>query len=113
MGVYTAILNELAEAARLEAETRTQAEEAERRSPEPVEKRLVRLLATIPADEKAEGLSITALQHQLRARGRGHMHCHIGELGNALRRLGYIRKRNWRPSEGFVSRWFPAPKASA
>jgi hypothetical protein len=93
---------------RLEAEARKQAVDAARRTLEPVERRLVKLLASIPSNEQAQGLSIAQLQSQLKARGRGHMHAHIGEIGAALRRLGYIRKRNWRPSEGFVSRWYPA-----
>jgi hypothetical protein len=107
MSVFTSALNDLARAERLEAEARKQADESERRTLEPVERRLVRLLASMPADEQAQGLSIAQLQGQLKARGRGHMHCHIGELGHALRRLGFIRKRKWRPSEGFVSRWYP------
>jgi hypothetical protein len=107
MSIFTSALDDLARAERLEAEARKQADEAERRTLEPVERRLVRLLTSIPTDEQARGMSIVQLQSQLKARGRGHMHAHIGEIGAALRRLGYARKRNWRPSEGFVSRWYP------
>jgi hypothetical protein len=107
MSIFVSNLNGLAEASPLEAEARKQADEAQRRSLEPVERRLVRLLAAIPADEQARGLSIAQLQSQLKARGRGHMHAHIGEIGAALRRAGFMRKRAWRPSEGFVARWYP------
>ena len=39
-----------------------------------------------------EGLSLAALQASLRGRRRGN--CHPGELGAALRRLGFARRRN-------------------
>jgi hypothetical protein len=107
MSIMGIELDDLVRASRLEAEARAHDEEAQRRSLEPVEKRLIKLLASIPTDEQTQGLSIAQLQSQLKARGRGHMHAHIGEIGAALRRLGYMRKRNWRPSEGFVSRWYP------
>jgi hypothetical protein len=54
----------------------------------PLETRLARLLATIPPEVQAEGLSLIALQAQLRARGSGHSRCHVGELGTSLSRLG-------------------------
>lgn len=70
--------------------------------------RLARLLSTIPTEVQAEGLSLPALQAQLRARGRGHTVCQAGELGTALRRLGYVRERRWRGGEGFRALWFLA-----
>jgi hypothetical protein len=74
----------------------------------PLETRLARLLATIPAEVQAEGLSLMSLQAQLRARGRGHSRCHVGELGLALSRLGWRRVRNWSKDEGgFCAKWFP------
>ena len=74
----------------------------------PLEKRLARLLASIPREVQAEGLSLTALQGQLRARGRGHSRCHAGELGAALRRAGFVRERRWRGgAEGFHALWYP------
>jgi hypothetical protein len=74
-----------------------------------LEVRLSRLLATIPREVQEEGLSLMALQAQLRARGRGHSRCHVGELGDALRRLHYVRERRWRgATNGFQARWFPA-----
>ena len=51
----------------------------------PLEDRLTRLLATIPAEVQREGLSLSVLQASLRGRSRGN--CHPGELGNAMRKL--------------------------
>ena len=45
-------------------------------------------------------------QVQLRARGRGHARCHVGELGRALRAAGYERRRQWRGDAGFQALWF-------
>jgi hypothetical protein len=112
MSVFVSALNDLARAERLEAEARAHDQEAQRRTLGPVEPRLIKLLAIIPASEKAAGLSITELQHQLKARGRGHSFAHVGEIGAALRRLGYTRKRRWRTSEGYIALWF-APSASS
>jgi hypothetical protein len=83
------------------------AEEAARDRLTPLEDRLRRLLATIPPAVQAEGLSLIALQAQLRARGRGHSRCHVGELGEALRKLGFERRRAWSGSESFTARWYP------
>jgi hypothetical protein len=69
--------------------------------------RLARLIAAIPMEVQREGLSLLALQAQLRARGRGHSRCHVGELGEALRRLGFRRERRWRNETGFRALWCP------
>lgn len=69
--------------------------------------RLSRLLATVPDEVQEEGLSLMALQAQLRPRGRGHSRCHVGELGAALRKLGFERRRQWRGANGFQALWFP------
>jgi len=92
-----------------EREERARAEvDAARVKFAPLEARLARLLATIPREVQEEGLSLTALQAQLRARGRGHSRCHIGELGDACRRNGFVRKRRWRDEAGgFRALWFP------
>lgn len=69
----------------------------------PVEERLARVLATIPVELQREGLSLTSLQTSLRGRWRGN--CHPGELGTALRKLGFTRHRQWRGESGFKAVW--------
>ncbi len=69
----------------------------------PLETRVARLLATIPLDVQREGLSLSSLQTSLRGRWRGN--CHPGELGKALRKLGFTRHRQWRGSDGFRAVW--------
>lgn len=69
----------------------------------PLEDRLERLLATIPVELQREGLSLTTLQTSLRGRWRGN--AHPGEIGRALRRLGFERRRNWRGVNGFRAVW--------
>lgn len=89
-----------------EAERKRRLEAAARERLTPLEVRLSRLLATIPAEVQREGLSLAQLQASLRGRWRGH--CHPGELGEALRKLGFVRDRRWRAGEGFRARWHPA-----
>jgi hypothetical protein len=80
--------------------------EAARERLTPLDERLARLLASIPREVQAEGLSLPTVQGQLRARGRGHSRCHAGELGEALRRAGFVRERRWRgDAEGFCALW--------
>lgn len=69
----------------------------------PLEDRLARLLATIPDEIQREGLSLPALQAALRGRWRGR--CHPGELGAALRKLGFIRVRKWTGEAPFATVW--------
>src|ERR1700730_11273143 len=61
------------------------------------------LLATIPLDLQREGLSLSSLQASLRGRWRGN--CHPGELGTALRKLGFKRERRWHDESGFKAVW--------
>jgi hypothetical protein len=70
----------------------------------PLQDRLVRLLATIPAEVLGEGVSLAALQAGLKGRWRGS--CHPGELGAALRKAGFVRRRKWTDDDGFRSLWF-------
>ena len=72
----------------------------------PLDERLTRLLATIPLEMQREGLLLAALQASLRGRRRGN--CHPGELGNAMRKLQSVRRRNWPDGAGFQALWFPA-----
>ena len=91
------------EKARAEAEAARAEGEAARVRLTPLADRLARLLATIPIEVQREGLSLSALQASLRGRARGN--CHPGELGAALRKLGFERRRNWRGTEGFRALW--------
>jgi len=70
----------------------------------PLEDRLTRLLSTIPAEVQREGLSLPAIQSALRGKWRGK--AHPGELGVALRKLGFERRRNWKKGGGFSALWF-------
>ncbi len=71
----------------------------------PLEDRLLKLLATIPPEIKSKGLSLPALRTMLAGKWRGK--CHPGELGIALRRLGYERRRNWSDgTQSFNALWF-------
>ena len=71
----------------------------------PLEDRLAKLLADIPAEIKSQGLSLPALRTMLAGKWRGK--CHPGELGIALRRLGYERRRNWSDgSQSFCALWY-------
>ena len=52
-----------------------------------------------------EGLFLSILQASLRGRWRGK--CHPGELGTALRKLGFTRQRGWADDSGFRALWYP------
>ena len=71
----------------------------------PLPTRLQRLLETIPDCAKHQGLSLLELQAQLRGRKGGLPH--IGEMGAAMRKLGWRRARQWSDeSAAFSSRWY-------
>ena len=71
----------------------------------PLEERLAKLLATIPSEIKSQGLSLPAICNLLAGKWRGR--CHPGELGVALRKLGYQRRRNWSDgTQSFSALWF-------
>lgn len=112
LSAYIAQLNRALEADRLKQEERQQAKQqaeatAARERLTPLEDRLKRLLATIPIEVQREGLSLTALQTSLRGRWRGN--AHPGEIGSALRKLGFVRKRQWHDALGFRALWVPDP----
>jgi hypothetical protein len=88
------------------AEMERVATQAARERLTPLEDRLSRLLATIPVEIQREGLSLSSLQASLRGRWRGN--CHPGELGTALRRLGFKRERRWHDGAGFRAIWYRA-----
>jgi hypothetical protein len=71
----------------------------------PLEDRLSKLLRAIPHEVQEQGLSLSALRNLLAGKWRGK--CHPGELGNALRKLGYQRRRSWsNGSQSFSALWF-------
>ena len=85
------------------AEQERAAAQAARERLTPLEDRLARLLASIPVDIQREGLSLPTIQASLRGRWRGH--AHPGEVGRALRALGFTRQRRWRGDDGFQALW--------
>jgi hypothetical protein len=106
VSAYIAELNAGAERERARrAENERVEAQAVRERLTPLEDRLVRALATIPLELQREGLSLTSLQAALRGRWRGN--CHPGELGTALRKLGFTRRRQWRDGAGLRALWFP------
>src|SRR5665213_2751845 len=106
MRSYITELNRYAEADRTDRDAKKQAEvQATRERLTPLEDRLKRLLVTIPIEVQREGLSLSALQASLRGRWRGN--CHPGELGLALRKLGFTRERRWHGGAGFRALWYP------
>lgn len=90
-----------------EERARTEAKAARERLT-PINERLSRLLATIPVELQREGLSLPSLQASLRGRWRGN--AHPGEIGRALRRLGFERRRSWRGPGGFQALWYPTAR---
>lgn len=72
----------------------------------PLHIRLQKLLDEIPVSTQRQGLSLMDLQICLRGRkGRAP---HIGELGAAMRGLGWQRRRRWsNETTAFSSRWYP------
>ena len=86
---------------------RTAEADAARDRMTPLPDRLRHLLATIPAEVQRGGLSLPALSTMLR--GRRGRRCSSGELGTALRSLGWKRERCWRGSDdgGFSALWHP------
>lgn len=73
----------------------------------PLEDRLAKLLETIPPEIKDQGLSLLKIRSMLAGKWRGK--CHPGELGQALRKLGYLRRRNWsKATSSFNAVWFPS-----
>ena len=92
---YIAELNaHLAEHRAQDAAVKQAAAERDRRTS--LDDRLKHLLGTIPPEVQDEGLSIIAVQTMLRPRGSEHSCCTAGQLGDALRRQGFVRERRWR-----------------
>ena len=72
----------------------------------PLEDRLSKLLSAIPFEIKSQGVSLHSLRNMLAGKWRGR--CHPGELGIALRKLGYQRRRSWSDgTQSFSALWYP------
>lgn len=73
----------------------------------PLHTRLKKLLDTLPLSEQNKGLSLLGIQARLRGRKKNGL-AHVGELGAALRRLGWHRRRAWSDeATSFASLWYP------
>ena len=92
MKSYLNELNAHAAEHRAQDDAVKQAQAARRTS---LDDRLKHLLSTIPPEVQDEGLSIVEVQVMLRPRGSEHSCCNAGQLGDALRRLGFVRERRW------------------
>lgn len=73
----------------------------------PLAVRLRAVLDEIPLATRREGLTLESIRARLKGRTRGA--AHTGELGAALVRLGYTRRRDWRQETGtgYGARWYP------
>lgn len=87
----------------------TAAELADYRRRLPVEMRLGEALAKIPVAIQRKGLPIAVIQAQLRGRSDARRMCHAGELGEALQKRGWARRRTWerRDNGGAKTLWYP------
>jgi hypothetical protein len=75
----------------------------------PLHIRVKKLLDQMPQSTQQAGVSLLQLQACLRGRKGGLPH--IGELGAAVRSLGWQRRRAWSDeTTSFSSKWYPADK---
>ena len=90
----------------VKAQPQANAVEHQRAPLAPLDARLQRVLDQIPQSTQLEGLSLLDLQVRLRGRKGGLPH--IGELGAAIRRLGWQRRRRWSDHDAaFAAKWYP------
>lgn len=108
MGTYIEHVQSISAAHQAVADKSRQAEaQVWRERMTPLETRVSKLLTSIPPEIQNQGLSLTTLRSMLAGKWRGK--CHPGELGQALRKLGYQRRRNWsKATSSFSALWFPA-----
>lgn len=91
------------DAARAGAKEKSQSDWQERLTP--LEQRLRRLLDAMPQETLAAGITLESIRRLLAGKWRGN--CHPGELGEALRKLNFKRRRSWSDNgDGFRARWF-------
>lgn len=73
----------------------------------PLLDRLKKLADTLTPAQRQQGLPLEFYRERLQGRQAGRK-VHGGELGEALRKLGYTRKRTWGGSaNGFRALWWP------
>lgn len=73
----------------------------------PLGQRLKKFIDNLPADLRNQPQPLEFFRQGLRGRQPGN-NAHAGELGAALRKLGYVRRRGWSELEsGFRALWFP------
>jgi hypothetical protein len=94
MSVYGARREDLARQSAEQREQARQAALAQAKDFAPLDERLKKVLEDLPPDLLREGVGLRVIQERLRGRKHGHAHC--GEVGAALRRLGFEKKRDWR-----------------
>ena len=71
----------------------------------PLLDRLKKLIETLPPAQ--QGLPLEFFRERLLGRQAGR-NVHSGELGAALRKFGYTRRRTWSKSDGgFRALWWP------
>lgn len=76
----------------------------------PVIERLRRFIESMPNDERNMPRALEFYRLVLKSKYHGK-HAHSGETGEALRALGYVRKRGWSSAEGgFRAVWYPPVK---
>jgi hypothetical protein len=92
---YLAELDAHADSLRAQDTVKQAQAAAERDRRTSLDGRLQHLLSTIPPEVQDEGLSIVSVQVMLRPPGSEHSCCTAGQLGDALRRLGFVRERRW------------------
>jgi hypothetical protein len=76
-------------------QARQEAKAAAARDLATLDGKLKRLLGAIAPEVQAAGLSIVELQTMLRPPGSERSCCTAGQLGDALRRFGFVRERRW------------------
>lgn len=73
----------------------------------PLLQRLKKFIDNLPAELRNQPQPLEFFRQGLRGRQVGN-NAHAGELGAAMRKLGYVRRRGWSELEGgFRALWFP------
>jgi hypothetical protein len=73
----------------------------------PVIVRLRRFIAAMPESERNKPRPLEFYRQALKAKYHGK-HAQLGETGEALRSLGFVRRRGWSSTEGgFRATWYP------